>query len=68
MYIGAGIALIGAGSFFESPALLGYAAFLFIASHFFVVLYEEPTLRRMFGIEYQDYCRQVRRWWPKFTT
>jgi protein-S-isoprenylcysteine O-methyltransferase Ste14 len=68
MYIGAGFALIGAGSFYESLVLLGYAAFLFIASHLFVVWYEEPTLRRTFGPEYETYCRQVRRWWPKFKT
>ena len=65
MYIGAGIALIGAGSFYQSPALLVYAGILFLAVHLFVVGYEEPTLQRTFGSEYEDYCRQVRRWWPK---
>ncbi|MBZ5572962.1 MAG: isoprenylcysteine carboxylmethyltransferase family protein [Acidobacteriia bacterium] len=31
----------------------------------FVRLYEEPTLRRMFGAEYEEYCRHVRRWLPR---
>jgi len=31
----------------------------------FVRLYEEPTLRRMFGGEYLEYCRNVRRWVPR---
>ena len=31
----------------------------------FVRLYEEPTLRRMFGDEYLEYCRNVRRWVPR---
>jgi protein-S-isoprenylcysteine O-methyltransferase Ste14 len=31
----------------------------------FVQLYEEPTLRRMFGAEYEEYCRNVRRWLPR---
>lgn len=31
----------------------------------FVVLYEEPTLRRMFGEDYQEYCSNVRRWLPR---
>jgi len=31
----------------------------------FVRLYEEPTLRRMFGAEYEDYCRNVPRWIPR---
>jgi protein-S-isoprenylcysteine O-methyltransferase Ste14 len=33
----------------------------------FVRLYEEPTLRRMFGADYDEYCRHVRRWLPRFT-
>jgi Putative protein-S-isoprenylcysteine methyltransferase len=28
----------------------------------FVVLYEEPTLRRSFGDEYNEYCSRVKRW------
>jgi protein-S-isoprenylcysteine O-methyltransferase Ste14 len=64
MYIGAGLALAGAALFYESLALLGYIGLFFITIHFFVVWYEEPTLRQTFGQEYETYCRQVRRWWP----
>ena len=31
----------------------------------FVLLYEEPALRKMFGAEYEEYCRHVRRWVPR---
>jgi protein-S-isoprenylcysteine O-methyltransferase Ste14 len=31
----------------------------------FVRLYEEPTLRKMFGAEYEEYCRNVPRWIPR---
>ena len=31
----------------------------------FVRLYEEPTLRKMFGREYDEYCRNVPRWLPR---
>jgi protein-S-isoprenylcysteine O-methyltransferase Ste14 len=31
----------------------------------FVLFYEEPTLRRSFGAEYGEYCRNVRRWVPR---
>jgi len=31
----------------------------------FVRLYEEPTLRKMFGAEYEEYCRNVRAWVPR---
>jgi protein-S-isoprenylcysteine O-methyltransferase Ste14 len=64
MYIGAGLALASAALFYESLPLLGYASLFFLTTHFFVVWYEEPTLRRTFGQEYEAYCRQVRRWWP----
>jgi protein-S-isoprenylcysteine O-methyltransferase Ste14 len=66
MYIGAGAALLGAAMFYRSPALLGYAVFFFVATHVFVVGYEEPALRRTFGSEYDDYCRRVRRWRPSW--
>jgi protein-S-isoprenylcysteine O-methyltransferase Ste14 len=29
-----------------------------------VLFYEEPTLRRTFGADYEAYCRQVGRWLP----
>jgi protein-S-isoprenylcysteine O-methyltransferase Ste14 len=64
MYIGAGLALASAALFYESLPLLGYTAFFLLATHLFVVSYEEPTLRRTFGQEYEAYCRRVRRWWP----
>lgn len=64
MYAGAGLALAGAAAFYQSAALLGYAAAFLLLLHMFVVLYEEPTLRRTFGNEYEAYCRQAGRWWP----
>ena len=65
MYLSAGLALAGAGIFYESIPLLGYAALFLVITHLFVVLYEEPTLRRTFDTDYEAYCRRVGRWWPK---
>jgi protein-S-isoprenylcysteine O-methyltransferase Ste14 len=31
----------------------------------FVLLYEEPHLRKKFGADYEEYCRNVRRWVPR---
>ena len=31
----------------------------------FVIFYEEPTLRGKFGSDYEEYCRNVRRWLPR---
>jgi len=64
MYIGAGLALAGAALFSESAALLGFTGLFLVVTHAFVVGYEEPTLRHMFGQEYEIYTRKVRRWRP----
>lgn len=64
MYMGAGLALAGAALFYASLWILAYGAVFLLAMHLFVVLYEEPTLRRAFGQEYVEYCRRTRRWWP----
>jgi len=37
-----------------------------VGVHLFVVLYEEPILRKKFGAAYLDYCQNVRRWWPRW--
>lgn len=64
MAIGAGSALVGAALFYESLSLLLIAGLFMLGVHAFVVLYEEPTLRRMFGSEYAAYCAAVDRWLP----
>lgn len=64
MYLGAVSALSGAAWFYHSIELLGYAVFFLLCMHALVVLYEEPTLRRTFGEEYHNYCKQVKRWLP----
>jgi protein-S-isoprenylcysteine O-methyltransferase Ste14 len=65
MYIGAALALGGAALFYESMPLLAYISVFMLVSHLFVVLYEEPILKRTFGQDYEAYCERVRRWWPK---
>jgi protein-S-isoprenylcysteine O-methyltransferase Ste14 len=64
MYIGAGLALAGAALFYHSASLLGYALGFLLVMHVFVVVYEEPTLRKTFGESYESYCQRVHRWWP----
>lgn len=41
------------------------ATMVVLGTALLVRLYEEPTLRKMFGVEYEEYCRNVRRWWPR---
>jgi len=65
MYLGASVALAGAALFYHSGALLAYAGLFLVLVHVFVVWYEEPTLQRTFGQEYDAYRQRVRRWWPR---
>ena len=65
MYLGAAVAVAGAALFYQTGVLLAYVAVFLLVMHAFVVWYEEPTLRRTFGEDYEAYCRQVRRWWPR---
>lgn len=65
MYLGAGLAMTGAALFYQSGALFGYVGVSMLVTHLFVVVYEEPTLRRTFGKDYEAYCDKVGRWWPR---
>ncbi len=65
MYVGVLTVILGQAVMFGSTAILGYALCLAIGFHLFVVLYEEPHLRRRFGTAYEAYCAQVHRWLPR---
>jgi protein-S-isoprenylcysteine O-methyltransferase Ste14 len=62
MYIGAALALCGAALFYRSISLFGYAVLFLLATHVFVLTYEEPTLGRLFGADYEVYRARVGRW------
>ncbi|MBI4517547.1 MAG: isoprenylcysteine carboxylmethyltransferase family protein [Deltaproteobacteria bacterium] len=66
MYIGVLAMIVGQGVFLASVVVLLYAAGVALAFHLFVVLYEEPALRRKFGDNYRAYCKQVPRWLPRW--
>jgi protein-S-isoprenylcysteine O-methyltransferase Ste14 len=57
--------LLGEALLLGSGVLLAYAAGIWLIFHLFVLLYEEPTLRRQFGEEYEAYRRNVPRWLPR---
>lgn len=46
------------------PAIV-VACLVVLGVHLFVIGYEEPTLRRTFGFQYEEYCRNVPRWLPR---
>ena len=64
MALGVGSALLGVAVFYESPGWLVFAGLFMLGIHAFVVLYEEPTLQRLFGAEYEAYRARVHRWLP----
>ena len=69
MYVGFFLGWAGLWVIFGQANMvaLEVVAVAVVAVVLFVMLYEEPTLRKTFGAEYQEYCRNVRRWLPRLT-
>jgi protein-S-isoprenylcysteine O-methyltransferase Ste14 len=67
MYLGVFSILAGESVLFWSFDVVTELAVVAAGAFVFVLLYEEPTLRRSFGEEYQRYCTYVPRWIPRFT-
>ena len=69
MYVGMGIAIAGFAIVFPHGAavFLGEMAAAFALVFVFIVVYEEPMLRHLFGDDYAEYCRNVRRWIPRLS-
>ena len=66
MYVGFAAGWIGLWIVFgrANPVVIASVLAAALGVHLFVVFYEEPTLRKKFGEDYVDYCRNVDRWWP----
>jgi protein-S-isoprenylcysteine O-methyltransferase Ste14 len=67
MYFGFYVGWIGLWVVFGRANMIavGAAALVVIGVALFVLLYEQPTLRKKFGAEYEQYCRNVRAWVPR---
>ena len=65
IYVGALFIFAGHFLWFGYWALLLYTVFSFIGVHSFIVLYEEPTLKKKFGAAYEEYLQKVPRWIPR---
>jgi len=65
MYVAIVSAVIGQALLLGQSILLMYALVLWGGFHACVVWYEEPSLRRRFGEQYEPYRAAVRRWWPR---
>ena len=65
MYIGVALVIGGQAWLFHSLHIAIYMVGMLLTAHLFVIFYEEPTLRKQFGQEYDRYRASVPRWIPK---
>jgi protein-S-isoprenylcysteine O-methyltransferase Ste14 len=67
MYLGFAVGWIGLWVVFghANRGAIAAVAAVALGVHLFVTFYEEPTLRKKFGKSYEEYCENVRRWWPR---
>ena len=65
MYVGILIAIAGWAVWFGSWRVALFAAFMALAFHTRVLLYEEPVLGRSFGADFARYRARVPRWFPR---
>ena len=67
MYLAVTALIAGQGLLIGCLPLLIYALGFGVVTHLFVLVYEEPTLRRTYGAQYEAYAVGVRRWLPRLT-
>jgi len=67
MYVAVLSIILGQALLFSSWVVIAYGAIVGAAMVSFVRLYEEPTLARRYGAEYEAYRRAVPGWLPRLT-
>jgi protein-S-isoprenylcysteine O-methyltransferase Ste14 len=67
IYFGALLILFGFILWFSSAWIILYTSFAFIAFHFLIIVIEEPILQNTFGVDYDEYRKNVPRWTPRLS-
>ena len=67
MYVSVLAIVLGQALLFGDWRLMVYAALFWLACHAYVILYEERTLQRKFGAEYDAFRAKVPRWIPRLS-
>ena len=67
MYVAVVSVILGQALLLGNIRVLAYVIFVWLAFHLFVLIYEEPTLRKSFGAEYETFCAHVPRWIPRLS-
>ena len=65
MYVAVVSLILGQGLFFGSIGLVEYGTAVCLGFYLFVLIYEEPVLRKSYGREYEEFCTNVPRWIPR---
>jgi protein-S-isoprenylcysteine O-methyltransferase Ste14 len=66
MYVAVIALILGQWLFFGSVRVVEYGIAVGVGFHLFVLIYEEPTLRKTYGPQYEEFCANVPRWIPRF--
>jgi len=67
IYVAVAAVIFGQAVLFGDWQLFVYGALFCLLCHLFVVGYEEPTLKKSFGTEYEAFLINVPRWIPRLT-
>lgn len=69
MYVGFLVGWVGLWVVFGRAdlAVIAVACAVALGVDLFVMFYEEPHLRKIFGAEYEEYCKNVHRWMPRLS-
>ena len=65
MYVGALLIILAEVIFYSSFWLALYGTGLWALLHTFMIIFEEPQLKRRFGADYERYLSEVPRWIPR---
>jgi len=65
MYIAILSIVLGQALILGQSVLLAYVLAVWVGFQVFVLFYEEPSLSRRYGHQYENYCSAVKRWWPR---
>jgi protein-S-isoprenylcysteine O-methyltransferase Ste14 len=67
MYVALVAVILGQALLFGDVRVFEYALCAWLVAHLFVLSYEEPTLRKTFGAEYESFRANVPRWIRRVT-
>ncbi|MGC1910001.1 MAG: isoprenylcysteine carboxylmethyltransferase family protein [Candidatus Dormiibacterota bacterium] len=65
LYVAFVLAIVGQALLLSRPVLLIYTVVLLICLVAFVRFWEEPTMAKRYGAEYEAYRKRVPGWWPR---